>query len=76
MAKEETQENKDKVKAFMKDLQELLIKHKADIGFNVGEHSDTYGLYDERIVATVDGVDITLNHGWYVDASELGPIPE
>jgi len=63
--------NKDKVIAFVKDLKALLEKHKADIGFNCGDGSDTYGLYEEEMTATVDGVDITLASGWGVSASDL-----
>ena len=61
----------DKVKAFLNDLKVLLAKHKADIGFDCGDGSDLYGLYDEHVTAEIDGTKIRLVSGWVVDASGL-----
>jgi hypothetical protein len=35
------------------ELKALLKRHNASIEFDCGEGSDTYGIYDERIVVTV-----------------------
>ena len=69
----------DKIISFKKELKLLLAKYNASIGFSVSEFSDTYGLYEEKIVVDFTPQDqprsynppITLANGWEVMASDL-----
>lgn len=47
--KEQRKENEPRRQAFLKELCDLLTKYGADISANVGEGSDTHGIYDESI---------------------------
>ena len=65
---------KDKTKIannFKKELKELLTKHNADISFSCSDCSDTHGIYEPKIVATIGRETIDLSNGWWVDASDL-----
>ena len=54
---------------FLIELKDLLKKYNADISFSVGDGSDTHGLYDEKIVITINDKIIHENDGygiaWY-----------
>lgn len=43
-----------KTKQFIKELKELLLKHNARISTGYADCSDTYTMYDEHIIVTVD----------------------
>ncbi len=69
---------------FKQELQALLAKYDASIGFSVGESSDTHGLYNERIEVYFSGLEpggrfktvtetVKLVDGWGVDSSDLNP---
>lgn len=49
---------------FRKDLDALLKKHNARIGFSVSECSDTYGLSGECMTAMVGRHHFKLDDGW------------
>lgn len=50
---------------FLNELKALLEKYDASIGFNCAACSDTYGLYEERVVAQVGrGKEISMASGW------------
>lgn len=38
---------------FIIELKALLKKHNASIGFEVGEGSDTYGIYEEGLILEI-----------------------
>nr|DAQ92047.1 MAG TPA: 33 kDa chaperonin [Caudoviricetes sp.] len=57
---------------FLNELKSLLEKHDATIGFNCADCSDTYGLYEERIVAQVGrGKEISMASGWDCGAENV-----
>lgn len=60
---------------FKVELKELLERYNASISFSVGEGSDTHGLYDEKMILTVneDSKEEEAEHinGWDVSAHEL-----
>ena len=71
-----------KIDDFKKDLQALLKKYDASISFNVGDGSDTHGLYNERMEVEFyelrEGARFKthaqteeLAKGWGVDSSDL-----
>lgn len=63
------------VKVFKRELKNLLKKYNATIGFSVSDCSDTYGLYDEKIICSLRDFnnenEITLVNGWVLDKSDL-----
>ncbi len=71
-----------KAEDFKKELQALLKKYDASIGFNVGECSDTHGLYNERLEVAFQELTkgarfktvtetALLADGWGVDYTDL-----
>lgn len=60
---------------FKMELKELLKKYNASISFSVGECSDTHGLYDEKMVLTINenSREEESEHinGWDVSSHEL-----
>lgn len=62
---------------FLKEFRALLLKHNVLISFDVSPCSDTYGLYDERIVLTkrpehgFKDVEWLSVEGWSIDASDV-----
>jgi hypothetical protein len=64
----------DRLEGFKKDLKELLEKYTAAIGFSTGDGSDTFGLFDDRIVVFFDGnfdKEYELASGWAVYPSDM-----
>jgi len=71
-----------KTENFKKELKELLSKYDAHIVFDVGDGSDTHGIYDEQLTVefnellkgsrfkTVTESSI-LAYGWSVDKTDL-----
>lgn len=63
--------NRDK-KEFLTKLANLLDEYNVDIEFTCSEGSDTYGLYDDRIIVserkTEDTILDTCNE-WYLDGN-------
>ena len=64
-------------KAFKQEFKELLEKYNVSIGFQVGECSDTYGLYDERMIVyhtipnTYKTEDWLTVYGWELDNTDV-----
>jgi len=56
----------DQLKEFEKELLALLKKYKATISFNCAECSDTYGIYDARLEASIGKEEIRLTDGWFI----------
>jgi len=56
---------------FLQELGLLMKKYNATIAFEVGDGSDTYGLYDEKMVCSVEDEDITITRSWCFDTSDL-----
>ncbi len=56
---------------FVLELQELLKKHNASIGFSCGEHSDTHGLYDEKLLIDIGNTTVFEVEGWWLDGDSL-----
>jgi hypothetical protein len=58
---------------FKKELKELLQKYNAHIAFEVGEGSDTFGLYGERIVVYCDDSKqiAVVSNGWDLSTGDL-----
>lgn len=64
----------DHIDEFRAELKTLLKKYDASIGFSVSACSDTFGLYDECIVADFgenSREDVILAEGWHVDHTDL-----
>lgn len=61
----------DKKIEFLKELKDLLVKYNATLGFDCDDFSDLYGIYDEKIIARIDGKEIVLANGYEADASDL-----
>lgn len=53
------------------ELAALLEKYDAAIGFSCSDCSDTYGLYDERIIVSIKDDIIASADGWYLTSSDL-----
>jgi hypothetical protein len=62
---------KEKLQQFKNDLKKLLTRYNADISFDCSECSDLHGVNDEKIVANVNGKNITLAVGYSVDQTDL-----
>ena len=56
---------------FLKELKALLEKHNASIGFSVSEFSDTYGLYDEKMIVEIGNDIVAEVAGWWITAGDL-----
>jgi len=55
-------------KQFLKELKELLEYYEVSISFKVGEGSDTYGLYGERmVIEDKNEKEIFSYNGWGID---------
>jgi len=69
--------NEDMVKEFKRELKDLLTKYNAFISFNVGDGSDTYGLYNERMTIehrigdSRNYVTLLEVDGWVIDKSDI-----
>ena len=62
----------EKEKAFKSELAKLIIKYNASIGFDCGEGSDLYGVYDEEIIYSVDGgKSIPLANGYSIGKGDF-----
>jgi hypothetical protein len=69
----------DQREQFLSELKALLEKYRVSIGFEVGECSDTFGLYDEKIVIDhrVDGLIFPVwktwleTPGWNLGADDI-----
>lgn len=57
--------------SFRQELKELLEKYNVSIGFSVSECSDTYGLYDEKIIIRHNNEKWIEVDGWVIDGSDL-----
>lgn len=60
-----------KLKMFRAELKAILEEYKASIGFSVGPGSDTFGLYDEKMVVCFGGVEVFEVNGWSIEPSDL-----
>lgn len=60
-----------KANEFKKELKALLKKYDATIGFNVGESSDTHGLYNERLEVQFSELREGANFKTVVETKEL-----
>lgn len=71
-----------KLSDFRHELHALLAKYDAVLSFEVGEGSDTHGLYDERFTVSffnqpegnhfkTTGKEHTIAPGWSIDQSDL-----
>lgn len=58
---------------FKKELKALLGKYNACIYFSVSGDSDTYALYDEKLIVEFNQNNnkITLVDGWALDKTDL-----
>jgi len=62
---------------FKKELQSLLEKYNAYVGFSVSHYSDTYsdtyGLYDEKIIVGFDNDEsiYDLAEGWGINKNDF-----
>jgi hypothetical protein len=69
--------NEDMVKEFKRELKDLLTRYNAMICFNVGDGSDTYGLYNERMTIehrvenTFEYKPLVEVSGWGIDKSDI-----
>jgi biotin synthase-related radical SAM superfamily protein len=61
----------DNEKEFLAELKALMEKYNAAIGFNVGEGSDTHGLYEEEIHIDVNNKTIHKTSGWWISGEDL-----
>lgn len=57
--------------SFLGELKNLLEQYDASIAFDVGEGSDTYGLYDEAIVVMVGDREIYRVDGYGIDSTDI-----
>jgi hypothetical protein len=59
-------------KMFLQELQELLVKYNAKIGFTCDPSSDTYGLSGDAIVVEINGgEEIYRTDGWWLTAGGM-----
>jgi hypothetical protein len=62
---------------FLQELRSLMEKYRVGIGFDVGQGSDTHGLYDEKMVISArvgdsfKTVDILEVDGWGIDYRDI-----
>lgn len=62
---------------FKRELKALLTKYDMIISFDVGEGSDTYGIYGEKLIFShrdrtrFESEDWLTVNGWTVDASDI-----
>lgn len=62
----------EKEAEFLSELKALLKRYDASIGFSCADCSDTYGLYEEKIVACVGtGQDLSIASGWSCFAEDV-----
>lgn len=59
------------IKSFKEEFKTLLEKYNVTIGFSVSDCSDTYGLYDEKIVVYNDSNNIIEVQGWSIDYRDI-----
>jgi len=59
------------IKSFKEEFKNLLEKYNVTIGFSVSDCSDTYGLYDEKIVVYNDSNNIIEVQGWSIDYRDI-----
>ena len=55
------QSKQERVEEFKNKLSDLLNEYGAEIYFDCGECSDTYGIYDPKIVVTIRDPDNSRN---------------
>lgn len=53
------------------ELKDLLKKYNATIRFDCGDYSDLHGVYNERIVVRVGGIDVVSVSGYTLDYHDL-----
>jgi uncharacterized protein YneR len=60
-------------KEFKKELKTLLKKYNANISFYVSDDSDTWALYDEKLMVEFNNnnKDIALVDGWVLSHTDL-----
>ncbi len=56
---------------FLKEFKALLEKYNVEINFRVADCSDTYGLYNERMVIEHKDETWFETHGWGIIASDI-----
>lgn len=61
----------DTVNNFRKEFAELLEKYGADIFWTCGSCSDTYGIYDEKMVVDIGGYSVIEVDGGCISVSDV-----
>lgn len=64
----------DKRNEFLTKLANLLDEYNADIEFTCDSSSDTYGLYNERIIISErknDNVILDIHNEWYLNSNVI-----
>lgn len=73
-------DEQEKLEAFKADLKQLLAKHDAVLGADVGEFSDTHGIYDRHLevafypperVGKVPGPEHRLVDAWEMSSQDI-----
>lgn len=62
--------NTTDIQGFKKELKALLEKYSASICFEVGDASDTHGLYDEAMVIVFKDTELRFD-GWSIEKNDL-----
>lgn len=60
----------DRLEEFKAKLQSLLTEYDVQVGFSVGEGSDTHGIYDERLCFQSKTAEIAID-GYWLGVSDL-----
>ena len=59
-------------RTFLSELKALLTKYDVSIGWELGDGSDTHGIYDEKVVISdKDGEPIYTANGYSLDTSDI-----
>ena len=61
----------NKSEKFKEELKTLLLKYNASIDFCVGDGSDTYGLFDEKIILSIEDTEVYSVSGYGISAYDL-----
>ena len=56
---------------FKEELKALLGKYNAEIYFDCSDTSDTYAIYNPRIMAKIDGKRTKLSNDWNVRKTDI-----
>ncbi len=56
---------------FISELKGLLLKYNASIELDYADCSDTYGMYDVRMLVSVGNKTLVEVDGWSIEAEDL-----